>query len=183
MINLLSSKEKLVLIEEENQKLILILGTILFLALLCFALILLSIKIHISGELETQKIFLEQKKLDSSSIQEVEQEIKHQNLSFLELKTFYEKDFRKSEILEMVSQKLPPNTYLTNFRLSTVMLKEKENELSISLSGFSPDRDVLMEFQKNLESEDMFQEIDFPASCWVKPNDIDFLVSFKVQLE
>jgi len=59
MINLLSPKEKLVLIEEENQKLILILGTILFLALLCFALILLSIKIHISGELETQKIFLE----------------------------------------------------------------------------------------------------------------------------
>jgi len=83
----------------------------------------------------------------------------------------------------MVSQKLPSNTYLTNFRLSTVMLKEKENELSISLSGFSPDRDVLMEFQKNLESEDMFQEVDFPPSNWVKPNDIDFLVSFKVQLK
>lgn len=180
MINLLSPKEKLILIQEENQKLILILGIILFLALLCFTLILFSIKIHISGELEAQKIFLEQKKFDSFSTQEIEQEIKHQNLSFSELKTFYEKDFRKSEILEKISQKLPSSTYLTNFYLST---KEKESKLSISLSGFSPDRDILLEFQKNLENEDMFQQVDFPPSNWVKPNNIDFSVSFKVELK
>ncbi len=183
MINLLSPNEKLVLVQEENQKLILILGIILFLALLCFALILLSIKIHISGELEAQKIFLEQKKLDSSSIQEIEQEIEHQNLSFSELKTFYEKDFRKSEILERVSQKLPSSTYLTNSSFSTVISKEKTSELSISLFGFSPSRDILLEFKKNLESEDMFQDVYLPPSNWVKPNDIDFLASFKVQLK
>ncbi len=179
MINLLSPKEKIVLIQEENQKLILILGIILFLALFCFALILLSIKIYISGELEAQKIFLEQKKLDSSSTQEIEQEIKDQDLSFSDLKTFYEKDFRKSEILERLSQKLPSSTYLTNFSLLT----KKESELSVSLSGFSPDRDILLEFKKNLESEDMFQEVDFPPPNWVKPNDIEFSASFKVQLK
>ncbi len=182
MINLLSPKEKLVLIEKENQKLILILGIILFLALLCLALILLSIKIHISGELEAQKIFLEQKKLDNSSTQEIEQEIKDQNLSFSDLKTFYEKDFRKSEILERISQNLPSSTYLTSFHLSNIISKNKESELLIFLSGFSPDRDVLLQFQKNLENEDMFQEVDFPPSNWVKPNDIDFSVSFKIQL-
>ncbi len=183
MINLLSPKEKIVLIQEENQKLILILGIILFLALICFALILLSIKIHISGELDAQKIFLEQKKLDSSSTQEIEQEIKHQNLAFSDLKTFYQKDFRKSEILERVSQKLPSSTYLTNFSLSTFIFKEKTSEFSIFLLGFSPNRDILLEFKKNLESEDMFQEVDFPPSNWVKPNDINFSVSFKIQLK
>lgn len=183
MINLLSPKEKLILIQEENQKLILILGIILFLALICFALILLSIRIYISGELEAQKIFLEQKKLDSSSTQEIEQEIKYQNLSFFDLKAFYEKDFRKSEILEKISQHLPSSTYLTNFYLSTIISKEKENQLLISFSGFSPDRDILLEFQRNLESEDMFQQVDFPPSNWVKPNNIDFSVNFKIELK
>lgn len=183
MINLLSPKEKLVLIQEENQKLILILGIILFFALLCFTLTLLSIKIYISGELETEKIFLEQKKLDSSSIQEIEQEIKYQNLFFSDLQTFYEKDFMKSEILERVSKKLPSSTYLTNFNLSTVISKNKTKELLISLFGFSPSRDILLEFKKNLENEDMFQDVYFSPSNWVKPNDIEFLVNFKVQLK
>ena len=173
MINLLPPQHKRELQREENRKLALILEIIFVAVLLSFALILLSIKIYITGELEVQKILLEQKGLESSSIQELEKEIKFYNLSLSKLNSFYQKNSKRTEILEEISQTLPSNIYLTRLNLSTIRFQkglseeEQKEQLLVSLSGFSPKRETLLEFKENLEKQELFKEIYFPPSNWV----------------
>ena len=61
MINLLPSQEKEEIKQEENFKLILILGIIFLFFLISFSLILTSINIYISGEAKVQKILYQQR--------------------------------------------------------------------------------------------------------------------------
>lgn len=179
MINLLPQREKEILIQEENWKLVLILGIIFLAFLVSLALILFSIQIYISGQIEAQKILFSQKKGESSQIQDFQEKIKFSNLSFSKLNSFYQEVFNGSEILEKISQALPSGTYLTNFTLSTVTKKE-EYPVQTSLSGFSVNRETLLEFKKNLESQELFKEVYFPPSNWVEPINIDFSVNFKI---
>lgn len=173
MINLLPPEEKENLLREENWNLILILEILVLIFLICLALILFSVKISISGQLEVQKILLlqEEKKFEESQIQSLEEKITTSNQSLSKLNSFYQSQTNLTEILEKISETLPPETYLTDLNLSLAQ---------ISLSGFSPTREILLEFKKNLEEEQTFGEIYFPPSNWIKPTDIDFLVNFKI---
>jgi Tfp pilus assembly protein PilN len=173
MINLLPPQYKAELKEEENWKLTLILSILFLTFLVCSALILFSIKISISGQLEAQKILLlqEEEKFEESQIQSLEEKITISNQTLLKLNSFYQSQTNLTEILEKISETLPPSVYLTNLNL---------NLAQISLSGYSPTREILLEFKKNLEKEKLFEEIYFPPSNWVKPSNIDFSVNFKV---
>jgi len=179
MINLLPQREREILTQEENWKLILILGIIFLTFLISLALILFSIQVYISGQIEAQKILFSQKEVESSKVQDFQEKIKLTNLSFSKLNSFYQGVFNGSEILEKTSGALPPGTYLTNFTLSTIT-GEEEYPAQISLSGFSPNRETLLEFKKNLESQELFKEVYFPPSNWVEPINIDFSVNFKI---
>lgn len=173
MINLLPSQYKAELKEEKNWKLILILEILVLIFLTCLALILFSVKIFISGQLEAQKILLlqEEKKFKESQIQSLEEKITVSNQTLSKLNSFYQDQTNLTEILEKISEALPPETYLTTLNL---------NLAQISLLGFSPTREILLEFKKNLEQEKLLGEIYFPPSNWVKPTDIDFSVNFKI---
>lgn len=178
MINLLPSIEKAALTQEENWKLVLILGIVFIAFLISLTLILFSIKIYISGQIEAQKILLRQKELESSHVQILKEEIKSANLTLAQLNSFYQETVNSSEILEKISQALPTGTYLTNFTLTTIV-EEEEYSTQASLSGFSPNREDLLEFKKNLESQELFKEIYFPPATWVKSTNIDFSLNFK----
>jgi len=173
MINLLPPQYKAELKEEENWKLTLILSILFLIFLACSTLILFSIKISISGQAEAQKILLlqEEKKFKESQIQNLEEKITISNQALLKLNSFYQSQTNLTEILEKISETLPTNVYLTTLNF---------NPAQISLSGFSPTREILLEFKKNLEQEELFEEIYFPPSNWVKPTDIDFSVNFKI---
>jgi Tfp pilus assembly protein PilN len=173
MINLLPPQYKAELKEEENWKLTLILSILFLTFLVCSALILFSIKISISGQLEAQKILLlqEEEKFEESQIQSLEEKITISNQTLLKLNSFYRSQNNLTEILEKISETLPSSVYLTTLDL---------NLAQISLSGYSPTREILLEFKKNLEKEKLFEEIYFPPSNWVKPSNIDFSVNFKV---
>jgi Tfp pilus assembly protein PilN len=173
MINLLPPQYKAELKEEENWKLTLILSILFLTFLVCSALILFSIKISISGQLEAQKILLlqEEEKFEESQIQSLEEKITISNQTLFKLNSFYRSQNNLTEILEKISETLPSSVYLTTLDL---------NLAQISLSGYSPTREILLEFKKNLEKEKLFEEIYFPPSNWVKPSNIDFSVNFKV---
>jgi len=175
MINLLPSTQKEELIEEEKYKLVLILGILFSIFLICLILILFSIKIPISGQLEVQKILLSQQEenFKKSQIQNLEEKVISFNQVLSKLSSFYYSQISLAEISEKISQDLPSGAYLTNFNFNS-------ETSQISLSGFSPSREILLEFKKNLEKEENFQEIYFPPSNWVKPDNIDFMVNFKI---
>jgi len=176
MINLLPSQEKEILIQEEKYKLALILGTLFLIFLICLILILLSIKIYFSGQLNVQEILLSQKEesFRKSPSQKLEEKIISFNRTFSELNSFYSKQLSLIEILEKISQSLPYGAYLINFNFDS-------ETGQISLSGFSPSREILLGLKENLEKEESFQEIYFSPSNWVKSNDIDFTVNFDIK--
>jgi Tfp pilus assembly protein PilN len=178
-INLLPKREKELLVQEENWKLTLVLETIFFAALICLILILFSIKTYISGQAEAQKILLSQKEIETPQMKELEEKIKTSNLLFSGLDSFYKEQPNLTGILEKLSQTIPQGTYLNDLNF-VLLTGESEKLAEISLSGFSPTREALLGFKKNLEEEASFGEIYFPPFCWLKANDINFSVTFKV---
>jgi len=185
MINLLPKKEKNLLKQEENLKIISILGIIMFFSLLSFALMLFAIKFHIMGDLDTYEIFLEQKEFEISLYSDLEEEVEIQNLRFSNLQSFYLETTSRTYILEKISENLPFGTFLKSLNLSSknqIQPKDKQI-LKAALTGFSPDRKILENFRSNLESEVFLENVYFPPSNWVTgENNIDFSVSFDVNL-
>jgi len=174
MINLLPLQEKKELEKREKLKLTLILGIIFIIFLVYLFLILLSIKIYISSELGTQRIIydIEEKKFNTSEVQEFQQRIIKANQNLAELDSFYHGQIDLTDILEKISALLPPGVSLKN------LTWQKETS-QVSLSGFAPLRENLFELRNNLEKD--FEEVYFPPSNWLKPKDIDFRATFKIR--
>lgn len=159
MINLLPPQQKEELLEEEKYNLVLTLGILFLIFLISLILILFSIKIFISGETEAQKILFsgEEKKFKESQIQNLEEKINISNQTLSRLSLFYQTQLNLTEILEKISGTLPSGTYLTNLNfslLTTPAEGETQKYLAqISLTGFSPTREILLEFKKALEKK------------------------------
>lgn len=186
MINLLPAKEKEFLIQEENLKIVSILGIIMFLSLLSFVLMLFSIKFYVMGDLDEHIIFLQQKEFEISLYSDLEKEVEVQNLRFVDLESFYSETISRTYVLEKISENLPNGTFLKSLNLSSInqAKSEDKNLLKVSLTGFSPDRKILEDFKSNLESEAFLENVYFPPSNWVMgENNIDFSVSFEVNLD
>ncbi len=186
MINLLPIQQKKEILQEENWRLVLIVGITILAFLICLTLMLFSIKIYISGQVEVQKTFLEaeEEEFKTSELRNLEEELTLTNRTLLELNSFYQEQLNTTEILGKISETLPAGTHLTTLNFTSLTITEKEKYIAqISLSGFAPTREILLEFKKNLEKENLFDEICFPPSNWVKPTDIDFSVNFKITQE
>lgn len=180
MINLLPPQYKEELETEKKLKTVLILGILIFSFLISLALILFSIHVYIEGETVAQRIIInnQEKQFESSENKKIEEKIKLINQTVFNINSFYQEQFNFSQTLEKISENLPLKTYLTNIIFRPVV--KKENELLVSLSGFSPTREDLFEFKKNLEKVLEFKEIYFSPSNWVEPVNIDFNITFKL---
>ena len=194
MINLLPSEQKEKLLLEKKKRLMTALLALVFYFLFCLIFILFSIKAYAKIQLEIQEatLLMTEKGLGESEIKNFQEEINETNLTLAKIDSFYQQQICFSEILEKISEILPQEIYLTNFSgafytksrvLSAEKAKAKDKQetgIKFSLSGFALTREALIELKKNLEKEQDFKEIYFPPTNWVKPADIDFSLSFKV---
>lgn len=171
MINLLPPKERENLIQEENWKLILILGFLFLSLLICLILILLSIQIYTSGKIQSQKAIIEiwEKEFKDPEAQNFREKITLINQNLSKLNSFYQSQINLIEILEKISGISLEGMYLTT-------LSYQKETFQISLSGYAPNREVLVGFKKNLEKE--FPDPYFSPQSWFKPS--DFQVNFKI---
>ena len=178
MINLLPPQNKEELLQEENWKIVMILGINILVILVCFSLILYAINIFVSGEINSQKIIYEQKEEEFKTLpmQTLQQNLITFNEILSRLDFFYQNRFDATEILEEISGTIFPEIYLTNLSIN-----QKEKTTEYVLAGFSPTREVLLKFKENLEKKENFEEVYFPPASWVKPTDINFTVNFNVQ--
>jgi len=181
MINLLPPKEKEEILKEENWKLLMILGMTLLFFLISLLLILFSIKIFVTGEVEAQKIIFAEREEEfkNTQMQNLQNNLTAFNKKLSQLDSFYQNQSNFSEILEEISKTLPSGVYLNN--LSIVSRGGKNEGSGCSISGFSPSRQILLVLKDNLEKEKNFQEVYFPPSNWVKPADINFTISLKIK--
>jgi len=175
MINLLPPKEKETLLKEKQKSQVFILGITIFASLLFLILILFSIKVNLKNEVNSQKTTLEkeQKIFKMSEMQNLEKEIKDLNITLSKLDSFYQEKFYLTDILRELSETLPPGLYLKRISFNA-------ESQEISLSGFSPTREILSEFKRNLEKEKIFKDVYFPPSNWLYSTNIDFFATFKI---
>ncbi len=182
MINLLPPKYKSNLKQEENWKVIMILGILFLSILISFSLILYAMNIFLDGEINFQKIIYEQKEreLENPKMRSLQENLTAFNRTFSRLDAFYQGRLRMAAILESISTVIPPEISLTNL----VFKPDPEDKKNIEclLAGFSPYRETLLSFRDQLEKSDHFSHINFPAASWVKPTDINFTVNFTINL-
>ncbi|MGB2762355.1 MAG: PilN domain-containing protein [Minisyncoccales bacterium] len=181
MINLLPPEYKKELSKEEQYKIVLTLGIFVLLFLICFSLILLSIEIYVSGQLEIKKEFIKQsqKEMNFSEIEGLEQKIKSVNENISALVIFYGNQTSIIKISEEISNLIPSGIYLNNISINSS--KEKDYRFLVSLSGFSPSRELLLELESNIKKkEEFFKASSFPQSTWTKPVEIDFSLNLKI---
>ena len=117
MINLLPPEEKIKLLSQKREKLVVILGITITIPLLCFILILLSIRFYILGEINSQKILLQQAEKEYQTPEFlVFKDIIQKNDKILDrIEPFYKKETYITQVLETISRiARPENLYLTN---------------------------------------------------------------------
>lgn len=178
MINLLPPQNKEELLQEERWKVVMILGINLLVIFVCFSLILYTINIFLSAEINSQKIIYEQreKEFKIPQMQFLQQNLITFNETISQLDFFYQGRFKTTKILEEISQILPSGIYLTNLSIN-----RDEKTIECALAGFSPTREVLLKFKENLEKRENFQEVYFPLASWAKPTNINFTVNFNIK--
>lgn len=172
MINLLPPQQKKELFYEERYKLLIILGISAVAFLLAFSLALFAVKIYISGKVQSYRI------IASAMLQDEEGTITSANKKLENLSSFYANQPDPAGFLEKLSGVIPESAGLTSISL---VFSKKDGGFSASLHGFSPTREELLKFKKNLESEVKFKDINFPPANWVKPENIEFSVNLKVE--
>lgn len=183
MINLLPPIEKEAFKKEENRQLVFIWGVFALFFLTALSLVLLSVNIYLTGQVQGYNILVgfEQRKSATMQSQNTEKEINTINQKLTELSAFYQEQPRITSLFQKISETSPEGISLSSLSLNPK--KDKNNSFQVSLTGHSESRERLLEFKKNLESDSAFQGVYFPPSNWVKPSNINFSASFEITYE
>ena len=173
MINLLPPIHKEELKQQERTRLVVILGTLVFLFLLSLILLLAAIWVYIAGQLQGQEIA--QERYEESSLQQrmVASELRKLNFDVTNVASIQQEQTFLSVVLERISVALPSEFYITSLTLSNG---------NLSLVGFAPTRDALLAFRSVLQKDAMFSDITIPPSVWVVAKDVIFSLEAKVTM-
>ena len=123
---------------------------------------------------------LEQQKSKTLEAQDIEREINLINQNLSNLSSFYDRQPNLTELLGKISHIISDDMYLNSMSLKPN--GEDGDKFQVLLTGYSPTREILLDFKKKLEVEPDFQGIYFPPSNWVKPIDINFSTTFEVSI-
>jgi len=195
MINLLPPKEKGKLLAEKRKKMIVILWFLIFFFIVCLISVLFAIKIRFNSQLQLQQAFssADRDETKQEKVRIYREKIKSINLKLQKAESFYKNKIYFSDLLEKISLTLLEDIYLNDLSITFVpgrIIKDKEGKeiiekdrMKVSLQGFAPSRESLFEFKNKLEEKNNFINVSFPASNWVKAIDIDFSVSFEIEID
>jgi hypothetical protein len=182
MINLLPPEEKALLSLETKKRLAIVIWSLFMFFVVCSILILLSIRFYLRGQVDAQKIILQEaeKRSGQSETQDYKEKFNSFNKTLAELNSFYNKKDYFYEILERTSRIIPEDAYLTGISANFYNIEGESPSIKVDLSGYIPNRERLFELKKIIEKEKDIKEVSFPPTNWVNPVDINFFINFKV---
>jgi hypothetical protein len=180
MINLLPLKEKKEFFSRRKRIAILIFWILVLFFFISFSLVVFFVKYYLQLEIISQKDLINSSGGESfqGAVQSVSVKIDSINKDLTALDIFYKKNINFYDVVERISSIMPQGVYLSSFNAETEEQADKEI-LNISISGFAPTREALFEFKNKLEAENEFKNTYFPPANWIKPSDIDFIVTLK----
>ncbi len=180
MINLLPLEEKQKLSLKNKEKLIVVLGIVFIVSLVCFILVLLSIKFYILARTDYQKNILEQaeKKYQTSEFTDLNNVVQKYNVTLAQINSFYKKEIYFNQALKIITDvPTPKGLYLTYFLLN----KDKNGIIQVSVSGISNNRENLLIFRKNIEEVKEIKNSYFSPESWANPKDVSFSLTFEIK--
>jgi len=193
MINLLPEAEQAVIKKELKIK---IRSCFLFccsIFLISLFLIVAIFDVYWLGEKEDLKIEFNSlskaiSHLENSSSMKEKERIE-KNLSIFE-KNLESQTYFYSFLLKPLSQVTPASIYFKSLSVtysSPFSKKKKKNakknerKLNVSLTGYAPNRIILLELKENLERADWVTDFYFPPSNWIEDKDINFYLRFNLK--
>lgn len=180
MINLLPPEEKKNISYKRIEKLIVIISLMFFVFIICFSIILFTIKTYTSSQLESERINFNQinEKYASVEIRTSQEMINKYNKKFSDIKLFYENQINFSESIEKISKLKPKEINFNN-----LSLKKSPQGIIFSISGFSQTRISLIDFRRILEDDPRINNVHFSPLVWAKPENINFQLTFELKNE
>jgi Tfp pilus assembly protein PilN len=192
MINLLPEEEQIIVKKELEIK-----ARSLF--LFCFLIFLIAILLVVTifnlywlGERENLEIKLagfskEIEQIENSFLMKEKEKIE-KNLDVFE-KNLENQNYFYSSLLKPLAELTPDQVYFKSITVSypTVLSKKKkktkkqERKLKVTLTGYAPNRIILLEFKENLEKADWVTNFYFPPSNWIEEKDINFYLTFDLK--
>ncbi|MBL7045135.1 MAG: hypothetical protein ISR98_00850 [Parcubacteria group bacterium] len=176
MRNLLSQKDKKVIINEYKLRIIIIVLTAIFLTtliagtLLVPSYILSNFKFNIIKEhAEIIKKSVEKREQSGSGLILNDTQQKLNILSISEDNVLLSTAFRK------ILDKRPSGIKINELFYK----KQQDNSGAIITSGVASKRDILLQFEKDLKKENIFSEVVLPISNLASDRNIEFSISIK----
>lgn len=181
MTNLLPPEEKRNLLLRQKEKLVAVLGISVLVSLVCFILVLLSIKFYILAGTDYQKNILEQSKKNSQAhdYAGLDTSIQKYNKILSQIDSFYKKELYFNEALKIITDiPTPEGLYLTNFSIN----RSKEGSIQVRVAGTGDDRDGLLVFKSNVKGTKQIKNPYFSSESWISPKNVNFSLTFDVDL-
>jgi len=192
MINLLPPIEKKNLLIEKKKRIAIILCFLISFFVICLILVLFTVKIYVKSQVKVQEsLFLSARdKEKQEKINNYRNKIGLINSRIIEMESYYEDRVFLINLIEKISTTFPEELYLKEISLISNVEEASKTKrggrfILVSLKGFAPTRESLSSFRDNLEKlgeSESFVDISFPPANWLKKFNIDFSISFRVNL-
>ena len=119
-------------------------------------------------------IATQEKSFNNPETESLRKNIAYFNDIFNGIDAFYGHRSVTSSLFDRLYAALP-----TDLHLSKISWQKESGKVEIS--GFANSRQALFSLKNKLEQEKSFEEVYFPPLNWIKPDNIDFQVTFKVK--
>ena len=168
---------------EKSKKLAIIIGSMILISLCCLVLVLISLKFYILKEVFYQKTILSniEKQYQTPDSMQVKGILQKYNKTFASIDNFYKTEIYFSDILKIILEvQRPQDLYFTNIVMEKS--KDKENRVKVGISGVSNTRDDLLVFKDNINGNKKIENVYFPPDSWIKQKDINFSLTFEINI-
>lgn len=164
---------------ENQKKVAIVLGIAVLIPMICLALVMLSIKFYLLGEISYQKFLLtqDQHQYQTSDFLSLRSSVAQDDKELTTTNSFYQQQIDASQVLQTIAGlQFPQNLYLTNVSLQ----RDQMGNINATISGISDSRDDLLLFQKNIEANQGIKNPYFSPDSWVNPGSTTFHLTFQI---
>lgn len=182
MINLLPPAEKERLHSERKQKLSVVLCLVILAGLSSLCLILLSLKFYLLQEAAYYQNALQHASAQyaGAEFEDAKRMIKEYNALLARANAFYKNQWRAGSFLASAANLRRPDA--VRFISLSIEKDASGTGAAVAITGTSDTREHLLEFKESLMANPQLKEVYFPPESWIKQRDVQFSLTFTMNL-